>query len=185
MDTRRAGAPLSSQDSRTGRRSIRLLAVDSTPPKVSEIVGGAANRVVNLPSLSPDGRWLAYTSDESGRAEVYAQSYPSPTVRVRVSQDGGTRPMWTKRGDALYFRAGSATMSSTVTTQPELRFGAPRVIVNDPLLVLSGEARKPLDVAPDGRILAIKEDDSIRSDHIVVVQNWLAEVRARQSEARK
>jgi len=76
-------------------------------------------------------------------------------------------------------------MSSTVTTQPELRFGVPRVMVNDPLPVQGGVANKVFDVAPDGRILAIKEDDSVRSDHIVVVENWLRDVRARKAEARK
>jgi hypothetical protein len=140
---------------------------------------------VQLPSLSPDGRWLAYESNETGRAEVYVQSYPSPTARVQVSRDGGSRPMWTKRGDALYFVAGSAIMSNTLTTHPELRAGVPRVMVNDPLLVPGGAANKPFDVAPDGRVLAIKEDASVRSDHIVVVQNWLSDVRARKAEDRK
>ena len=59
------------------------------------------------------------------------------------------------------------------------------MIVNDPLLVQGGAANKPFDVAPDGRILAIKEDDSVRSDHIVVVQNWLGDVRARNAADRK
>jgi len=143
------------------------------------------NLIVQFPSLSPDGRWLAYESNELGRAEVYVQSYPSPTVRFQVSRDGGSRPMWTRRGDALYFKVGSAIMSSSVITHPTLRFGVPRVVANDPLLVETGSASKPLDVAPDGRILAIKEDDSIRSDHIVIAQNWLSEVRARTADGRK
>ena len=162
-----------------------MLAIDGTPAKTSVIVDSAENRLVQLPSLSPDGRWLAYESNETGRAEVYVQSYPSPTARVQVSRDGGSRPMWTKRGDALYFVAGSVIMSSTVTTHAELRAGVPVVIVNDPLLVQGGAANKVFDVAPDGRILAIKEDDSVRSDHIVVVQNWLSDVRARNAEDRK
>src|SRR4029077_14756861 len=100
----------------------------------SVIIGGPDNRLVQLPAPPPDGRWLAYESNETGRAEVYVQSYPSPTARVPVSRDGGARPMWTQRGSALYFLAGSAIMSSTLTTHPELRAGVPRVIVNDPLL---------------------------------------------------
>src|SRR6185295_6419933 len=88
-----------------------------------------------------------------------------------------------QRGSALYFVAGSAIMSSTLTTHPELRAGVPRVIVNDPLLVPGGAANKPFDVAPDGRILAIKEDASVRPDHIVVVQNWLSDVRARNADS--
>jgi len=66
-----------------------------------------------------------------------------------------------------------------VTTHPELRSAVPRVIVSDPLHAELIAGAKPYDVAPDGRILAIREDGSIRSDHIVVVQNWLGEARAR------
>jgi hypothetical protein len=169
------------RESQTGRRSVALLAIDG-PPKLSVIVDRGENRIVQLPSLSPDGRWLAYESNELGRAEVFVQRYPSGSGRIQVSRDGGSRPMWTKKGDALYFVAGTAILTSAVTTGPELRFGAPRVIVNDPLIVLAGAGGKSFDLAPDGRILAIKEDGSIRSDHIVVVQNWLGDVRARAVE---
>ena len=109
-----------------------------------------------------------------GSAPVYVQSYPTPTTRVQVSRDGGGRPMWTRRGDALYFIAGSAIMSSSITTAPELRAGVPRVILDDPLLGQFGAGSRPFAVAPDGRILAIREDDSVKPDHIVVLQNWRA-----------
>ena len=116
---------------------------------------------------------------------MYVQSYPSATARVQVSRDGGSWPTWTRRGDAVYFINGSAIMSSNITTQPELRSAAPRMMVNDPLLVRVAAGARPFDIAPDGRILAIKEDGSIRSDHIVVVQNWFAEVRARDAQSGK
>jgi len=76
-------------------------------------------------------------------------------------------------------------MVSTVTTQPELRSEAPRPIVNEPLLVQDGLGVKDYDVAPDGRIFALKEDDSARSDYIIVVQNWLSEARALLSAPHK
>lgn len=173
------GLLFSRRDPTTGRRSVMLLALDSTPPRASTIVDSAGNHIVQTPSLSQDGRWLAYESNESGRLEVYLQGYPTPTARVQVSREGGSWPLWSNRGDVLYFRAGPALMSSTVTTHPELRAAAPRVIVNDPLLVPLIAGSKPFDIAPDGRILAIKEDGSIRSDHIVVVHNWLGAVQAR------
>jgi eukaryotic-like serine/threonine-protein kinase len=176
---------VSHRDSQTGRRSVAMLAIDGTPAKASVIVDSAENYLVQLPSLSPDGRWLAYESNETGRAEVYVQNYPSSAARVQVSRDGGSRPMWAKRADALYFIAGSGIMSSTVTTHPDLRAGVPRLIVNEPLLYQGGAANKAFDVAPDGRILAIKEDGSVRSDHLVVVQNWMNEVRARHVDDRK
>jgi hypothetical protein len=157
------------------------LALDRTPPSASNIVDRVGDHIVQSPALSPDGRWLAYESNESGRLEVYVQSYPSATARVQVSRDGGSWATWTKRGDAIYFAAGSAIMSSTITTQPELRSAAPRMIVNDPLLVPPIAGARPFDIAPDGRILAIREDGSVRSDHIVIVQNWLSEVRTRNA----
>ena len=100
--------------------------------------------------------------------------------------EGGTKARWAKNSNRLFFiRGGTTFMVSTVTTQPELRSEAPRPIVNEPLLVQDGLPEKDYDVAPDGRILALKEDDSVRSDYIVVVQNWLSEARALVSTPRK
>ena len=81
-------------------------------------------------------------------------------------------------GDAIYFVAGSAIMSSSITTAPELRAGVPRVILDDPLVGRFGAGNMPLAVAPDGRILAIREDDSVKPDHVVVLQNWRASTNA-------
>jgi WD40 repeat protein len=179
------GLLFSRRDSGTGRRSIRLLALDSKPPQISVVIEGEDATVVQHPSLSPDGRWLAYESNESGRAEVYVQRYPAPSGRLKVSRDGGGRPSWTKSGDEIYFASGGVFMASRVVTKyPELRFAPPRLIVNDPLIVPSGGSKRH-DVAPDGGILAIREDDSVRSDHIVVVQNWLSEMRARSADGQK
>jgi hypothetical protein len=176
---------VSHRDSQTGRRSVAMLAIDGAPAKASVIVEGAENRLVQLPSLSPDGRWLAYESNETGRAEVYVQSYPSPTARVQVSRDGGSRPMWTKRGDALYFVRRQRDYEQYPHHASR---AARRCATGDgerPAAGPGGAANKPFDVAPDGRLLAIKEDASVRSDHIVVVQNWLSDVRARKAEDRK
>ena len=76
-------------------------------------------------------------------------------------------------------------MVSTATTDPDLRSDVPRPVVNEPLLAQDSGAIRQYDVALDGRILAIKEDDSVRFDYIVVVQNWLSEARALLSAPRK
>src|SRR5262249_51719405 len=57
-----------------------------------------------FPDWSPDGQWIAYTSDESGRDEVYLQPYPGPGSRIPVSRDGGTRPIWSHDGREIFFR---------------------------------------------------------------------------------
>lgn len=173
------GLLFSRRDSPTGRRFPMRLALDRTPPSASDLLDGGGNHIVQSPALSPDGRWLAYESNESGRLEVYVQGYPSPTARIQVSRDGGAWPTWSKRGDALYFAAGGAIMSSAITTQPALGSAPPRTVASDPLLPRAVAGGRLFDVAPDGRILAIREDGSVRSDHIVVVQNSLHQGRPR------
>ena len=58
-------------------------------------------------NLSPDGRWLAYSSDESGREEVYVQPYPGPGGREQISVDGGSEPAWSKSGKELFYIGSS------------------------------------------------------------------------------
>ena len=70
------------------------------------------------PSLSPDGRWLAYTADESGRNEVYVRAYPGAGGRWQVSLEGGTEPLWSGRGGEIFYRNGDVMMSASVRTQP-------------------------------------------------------------------
>ncbi len=170
-------------ETESGRRSICLLSLASSPAKWSVIVDGGQN-AVRMASLSPDGHWLAYESNESGRFEIYVQAYPVSAGKIRVSVDGGTKARWTKNSDRLYFIDRTTFMVSTVTTHPELRSDVPRPVFNEPLLAQDSGIRL-YDVGPDGRILAIKEDDSVRSDHIIVVQNWLSEVRALLSAPRR
>ena len=70
------------------------------------------------PSLSPDGRWLAYSADESGRTEVYVRSYPGGGGRWQVSLDGGTEPVWSGRGDEIFYRHADDMMAASVRTRP-------------------------------------------------------------------
>ena len=173
------------RETETGRRSISLLSLDSSPAKWSVIVDGGQG-IVRGASLSPDGHWLAYDSNESGRSEIYVQAFPSPAGRLQVSRDGGTRVRWAKSSNRLYFISGTTFMVTTVTTYPDLRSDVPRRVVNEPLLAQdSAAAVRQYDVALDGRILAIKEDDSARFDYIVVVQNWLSEAPALLSTPRR
>jgi hypothetical protein len=178
------GLLFSRREAGTSRSSLRVLAPGSSPPKWSMLLDSSEGTLGTNASLSSDGHWLAYESRESGPSEVYVQAYPSATGRLRVSRAGGAKPRWGKNSQ-LIFLSNTTFMVSTVSTHPELHADAPRPIVDEPLLVEGGDATRPYDVAPDGRILAIKEDDSVRSDHIVVVQNWLSEARAPLASSRK
>src|SRR5262249_42112638 len=73
------------------------------PGKPIEFLGGPFRKV--MPAFSPDGNWLAYTSNESGQFEVYVTPYPGPGPKVRVSNEGGTNPRWSKKGELFFSQA--------------------------------------------------------------------------------
>src|SRR3972149_1341479 len=66
------------------------------------------------PKFSPDGKWLAYTSDESGRREIYVQPYPGPGGEWQISTGGGQEPVWNPKGSELFYRNGSKIMAVDV-----------------------------------------------------------------------
>jgi Tol biopolymer transport system component len=131
----------------SGSRDIWLVALDSTRPPVP-LLQNPANEVA--PALSPDGRWLAYVSTESGRAEVYVQSFPKMEARVPISLDGGTEPVWSPRGDELFYRSGAALLAATVRPGPV--FGVlRRTLLFSDRNYLADLTHQVYDVAPDGR----------------------------------
>lgn len=79
--------------------------------------------------ISPDGRWIAYSSNESGRAEVYVQSFPKPGSKVEISTSGGSEPRWRRDGKELFFLAGTKLMAVEVRSDmPILEAGVPKVL---------------------------------------------------------
>jgi Tol biopolymer transport system component len=126
--------------------------------------------------LSPNGQWLAYVSNESGRAEVYVNSYPSLGEKVAVSTDGGQRPRWSRDGRELFYRQGDAVMAVSVDTNTSLRAGKPRRLFAGPY---SGESHESaFDVSLDGRrFLMIKSDDAATLRQINAVLNWFEELK--------
>jgi len=137
------------------------------------------------PQFSPDGHWLAYISDESGRYEVYVQPYPGPGGKWQISTEGGTEPMWNPNGRELFYRSGDKMMAVDIATQPGFVAGRPRKLF---------EGRyKPMvptpdyDVSPDGqRILMIKENDQESAPtQINVVLNWFEELKQKVPTGKK
>jgi eukaryotic-like serine/threonine-protein kinase len=132
------------------------------------------------PTFSPDGNWLAYISDESGRYEVYVQPYPGPGGKYQISIEGGTEPVWNPNGKELFYRSGDKMMAVDVATQPSFSVGKPSVLFQKPYLPTT--ATTPFyDVSADGqRFLMIKRDEPTGSSsltQIVVVQNWTEELK--------
>ena len=133
------------------------------------------------PQFSPDGHWIAYVSDESGRIEVYVQPYPGPGGKWQVSTEGGTEPAWNPTGRELFYRSGNRMMAVPVTLQPEFSVGKPVTLFQGPWLPSPSNVVE-YDVSRDGqRFLMLKPaDDDQGSRQIVVVQNWFEELRKRR-----
>jgi serine/threonine-protein kinase len=124
------------------------------------------------PMFSPDGQWLAYVSDQSGRSEVYLMPYPGPGGATQISVQGGQNPRWSPNdGELLFIGGEGALMSVSITTQPELRVGTPRALFDLEGTLLA-------DIAPDGeRLLMIREEES--GTQINVILNWFEELKER------
>ena len=139
-----------------------------------------ASAVMAHPRLSPDGRWLAYVSDQSGTREVYIQAFPGPGARLQVSSGGGIEPMWHPSGRELFYHAGPTLMSASLTLSPE-----PSVVRRDSLFTIGlwAPMQAPnYDVMPDGNHFVAIKPLSTDSPPIVVV-NWLTELRERMASA--
>ena len=100
------------------------------------------------PSVSPDGRWLAYTSNETGQFEVYVQSFPQPGRKVRVSVGGGGAPSWADGGRELQYISGDARVAVTVTPSEDFQPSTPRTLFKIRPDISSG-----VSVGDGGRVL--------------------------------
>jgi hypothetical protein len=131
-------------------------------------------------ALSPDGRWLAYASDESGQPEIYVRPYPDlDGGRWQVSQDNGTMPQWSADSSTLFFAGGSAMMAARVVATPAFAAGTPEPLFNHDgvyFLGVNSEVRG-YAAAPDGdRLLMLRATTNIAASEIVIVQNWTEEL---------
>ncbi len=114
------------------------------------------------PRLSPDGRWVAYVSNESGRNEVYVRPFPGPGGKWQISTEGGTGIDWSPKGNELFYRtrpSAERMMAVDIQTQPAFRAGKPRLLFLAPKAAASALAGIGADysVAPDGqRFLMIR-----------------------------
>jgi hypothetical protein len=121
------------------------------------------------PAVSPDGRWLVYMTNESGRQEVVARPFPNVADgRYPISVDGGIGPVWSPDGTEIFYVSGNRVMAARVEAAPRLR-----VIDRQPLFTIGPEyhrhpARPFAAVASDGRFLMMRRTEAT----LVLVQNW-------------
>jgi len=128
------------------------------------------------PVISPDGRWMAYVSSESGTEQIYVRPFPDVNAgRWQVSTNGGSQPTWSPDGSELYYRDGEAMIAVPVQTDPVFSPGRPAQLFED--RYFAGGAGRSYDVAPDGRFLMVKAQETQQSaGRIIIVQNWFEEL---------
>jgi Tol biopolymer transport system component len=151
---------------------------------------GSSHRVVVkgppllwAPMSSPDGRWIAFTSDESGDDEVYVIPASGEGMRSRVSSEGGRFPRWSRDGKEFFFANGSTLMTVSVSTGQGVALGQPRQLFQADNL-FPAIAAPMYDVSPDGQrfitIATVAQGVEEAPPKIRVVQNWYEEFRNRE-----
>ena len=137
------------------------------------------------PHFSPDGRWLAYASDESGRWEIYVQPYPGPGGKWQISTGGGTEPVWARNSE-LFYRNGNKMMVVETTSQPTFSASKPKALFETNSIVTPATLPN-YDVSPDGkRFLMLKSSEQgAAPTQINVVLNWFEELKQRVPTGKK
>jgi eukaryotic-like serine/threonine-protein kinase len=136
------------------------------------------------PQFSPDGRWLAYASDESGRYEIYVRPYPGPGGKWQISTEGGNEPVWGHNGE-IFYRSGNKMVAVDTTSHPSFSAGRPKVLFESPY-VPALQTNANYDVSPDGqRFLMVKENEATSAAQINVVLNWFEELKQKVPTGKK
>ncbi len=152
-----------------GKRTSRLLLPSPGPP--AEQTSGRVER--KWPAISPDGRWMAYVSDETGEEEVYVRPFPDAQGgRWLVSKNRGNEPLWAPDGRVLFYRDRDfRLMRVPIAAEPEFVAGEPEFMFRWPSVL---EVGRDYDISPDGeRFLFVEE---LESD-MIIVQDWLEELK--------
>ena len=133
------------------------------------------------PALSPDDRWLAYVSSESGEAEVFVVPFPSTEdARWQVSARGGTSPVWSPDGTRLYYLDGASNLVAvTIASRSPFAVGGQEVMFSAAAFA-RGPFHAAFDVHPSGeRFLITRISTGGTEDNLILVQNWFEEIRGR------
>ena len=132
-------------------------------------------------TISPDGRWLAYATNDTNRFEVYVQPFPNLNGKYQISTDGGAEPIWAKNGRELFYRNGDKMMAVTIAEKGDrLEPGTPTLLFEGRFAVSTVSGNDAwYDVSPDGkRFLMLKTEDAPNGTaRIIIVQDWINELK--------
>ena len=133
-----------------------------------------------LARFSPDGRWIAYVSNESGRYEVWLQAYPRGGRKWQISTDGGTEPVWGPDGREIFYRNGDQMMVVSVASGSGLTVSKPRLLFKGSYVQFpSQNVLGSYDISPDGKSFVMIRSDQPPVTQINVVLNWFEELKSR------
>jgi dipeptidyl aminopeptidase/acylaminoacyl peptidase len=157
---------------------LLVLDTSGTKPPVSFLQTTAGERDARI---SPDGHWIAYLSDETGRDELYVQTFPTPGSKLQVSNDGAACPVWARDGKRLFFVApDESLMAAEVTPGASLRVSSPAKLFRFPRPIAA------FDVMPDGRrLMATMSVSDAAGRSIGIILDWDAARNQRAGSTRK
>jgi serine/threonine-protein kinase len=148
-------------------------------------VAGLESTVLISPAISPDGRWFAYTSIETGAQEVFVQPFPATGTKFQISKNNGHDAMWTPDGREIIYdvRAGYSEIVGIVT-RPTFTIGMPVQFQRGTMIFAGGNVIRPVDMSPDGRLVGPIDwtntpSTSAAARHIHIVLNWFEELNQR------
>lgn len=179
---------LFSRQGSTGAKETDALALDGSG-KIQPVLRSTFNQ--SQVQFSPDGHWVVYTSNESGRDEIYVQPFPATGGKWMISNGGGVYPLWARNGREIFFRSEDKVMSVPVETQPTFKPGTPRMLFQGggyrALAAGSYLGTGNYDVSPDGQhFLMIKEQEALpTSKELGVVVHWTDELKRIAPAAKK
>ena len=123
--------------------------------------------------FSPDGKWIAYRSDESGRNEIWVQSFPDAGLKRQLSTNGGSSPLWSRDGQELFYIEGNRLMAVTLDTTEGLSASRPQRLTQ-----VRGQysAFTGYDISRDGERFLIVQEEATEPQQIRVVLDWFEEL---------
>jgi len=132
------------------------------------------------PEFSPNGRWIAYVSNESGRNEVYVRPFPGPGGKILISNNGGGGVVWAPNGRELFYRdlSGTKLMVVEIKTEPKFTAGKPKLLFELKNMMISPP--RSYDISPDSQRFLMQEayeTKTIRVKQIKLVLNWFEELK--------
>jgi Tol biopolymer transport system component len=160
------------KSSRSTQTDIWVRAMDGSSPAVAWL---ATKYDETQPSITSDGRWIAYVSNETGTPEVYLSPYSDTAQVWQISAGGGKTPLWSRDGRELFFVSGSRMMAVRIDTRPEFHAGAPVELFEGGF---SNSSRRDFDVTPDGGFVAVgHQGQAGEKKEIRMLLDWPAVMR--------